>query len=184
MYVHAWNTRQPDTSATRHFGTNFKPNHRWICVLSELSLVQSVPTFRRSDAEVSRTAFLVQKCLETVLKCLMRVRSVLWPKCPVTGHTQESYSCLSSCTDSRCLSGPSVRVPVSSWCSWRRRSVRSRGSCERTTNTSRGRCEPETCRRERFQLEWTRSVSTRRPFPRSRPSVANPLWNTVHKRIA
>ena len=27
---------------------------------------------------------LVQKCLETVLKCLMRVRSVLWPKCPVT----------------------------------------------------------------------------------------------------
>jgi len=43
-------------------------------------LVQSVPTFRRSDAEVSRSTFLVQKCLETVLKCLMRVRSVSVPK--------------------------------------------------------------------------------------------------------
>jgi len=85
--MHTWflsdrtllNLWEPDTSATRHFGTNFKPNHRWSCVLSELSLVQSVPAFRRSDAEVSRTTFLVQKCLETVLKCLMRVRSVLVP---------------------------------------------------------------------------------------------------------
>jgi len=51
--------------------------------LSELSWVQSVPTLRRSDAEVSRTTFLVQKCLETVLKCLVSVRSVLVPKCLV-----------------------------------------------------------------------------------------------------
>ena len=75
--------RPQDISAPRHFGTNFKPNHRWSCVLSELSWVQSVPTYRRSDAEVSGTTFLVQKCLETVLKCLMRVRSVLVPKCLV-----------------------------------------------------------------------------------------------------
>ena len=74
-----------DISAPRHFGTSFKPNHQWSAVLSKLSWVQSVPTFRRSDAEVSRTTFLVQNCLiETALKCLMRVRSVLWPKCPVT----------------------------------------------------------------------------------------------------
>jgi len=51
--------------------------------LSELSWVQSVPTFRRSDGEVSCTTLLVHNCLETVLNCLMRVRSVLVPKCPV-----------------------------------------------------------------------------------------------------
>ena len=45
-----------DISAPRHFGTIFKPNHRWSCDL-ELSWVQSVPTFRRSDAEVSHTTF-------------------------------------------------------------------------------------------------------------------------------
>ena len=45
--------RTQNISAPRYFGTNFKPNHRWSCVLSELSWVQSVPTFRRSDAEVS-----------------------------------------------------------------------------------------------------------------------------------
>ena len=83
-----------DTSATGHFGTKtlrhqLKPNHRWSCVLSELSWVQSVPTFRMSnDVEVSRTTFLMQKCLETVLKCRCRsemswCQSVLWPKCPV-----------------------------------------------------------------------------------------------------
>jgi len=27
--VEVW---EPDTSATRHFGTKFKPNHRWSCV--------------------------------------------------------------------------------------------------------------------------------------------------------
>ena len=37
--------REPDTSATRHFGTTklvpkFKTNHRWICVSSELSWVE------------------------------------------------------------------------------------------------------------------------------------------------
>ena len=74
--------RPHDISAPRHFSTNL--NHRWSCVFSELSWVESVPSFRRSDAEVSPTTFLAQKCLETVLKCLMRVRSVLWPKCPVT----------------------------------------------------------------------------------------------------
>jgi len=46
--------REPDTSATRHFGTKFKPNHRWSCVSSELSWVRSVSTFRRSGAEVLR----------------------------------------------------------------------------------------------------------------------------------
>jgi len=88
--------RPQDISAPRHFGTNFKPNHRWSCVLSELSWVESVPTFRRSDAEVSRTTFLVQKCLETVLKCLMRVRSVLVPKCLVTYNLSRigQYNCL------------------------------------------------------------------------------------------
>ena len=45
--------RPQDISAPRHFGINFKPNHRWSAVLSELFWVQSVPTFRRSDAEVS-----------------------------------------------------------------------------------------------------------------------------------
>jgi len=84
--------RPQDISAPRHFGTNFKPNHRWICVLSELSLVQSVPTFCRSDAEVSRTTFLAQKCLETVLKCLMRVRSVLVPKCLVAEVSGNRFS--------------------------------------------------------------------------------------------
>jgi len=49
--------RPQDTSAPRHFGTNFKPNHRWSRVMSELSWVQSVRTFHRSDAEVSRTTF-------------------------------------------------------------------------------------------------------------------------------
>ena len=83
-YRHGSRTLWPqDMSARRHFGTNFKPNHRWSCVLSELSRVKSVPTFRRSDAEASRATFLVQKCLETVLKCRMRVRSVLVPKCLV-----------------------------------------------------------------------------------------------------
>jgi len=68
--------RPQDISAPIHFGTNFKPNHRWSCVLSVG--VQSVPTFRQSDAEVSRTTFLMQKCLlETVPKCFVRVRSVL-----------------------------------------------------------------------------------------------------------
>jgi len=66
-------------SAPRHFGTNFKPNHRWSCVLSELSWVQSVPTFRRSEAEVSRTTFLAQKCVEKVLKCFMRRFGVACP---------------------------------------------------------------------------------------------------------
>ena len=51
--------------------------------MSELSWVESVLTFRRSDAEVSRSTFVAQKCLETVLKCLMRARSVLVPKCLV-----------------------------------------------------------------------------------------------------
>ena len=55
-----------------------------LCLIAKLlSWVQSIPTFRRSDAEVSRTTILAQKCLETVLQCLMRVRSVLVPKCLV-----------------------------------------------------------------------------------------------------
>jgi len=60
---------EPDTSATRQFGTKFKPNDRWSCVSSELSWVRSVPTFPRSGAEVfgaevSRdTSALVPKCL-------------------------------------------------------------------------------------------------------------------------
>jgi len=69
---------EPDTSATRHFGTNFKPNHRWSCVLSELSWVQSVHRlFVDLMPKCLVPRFLAQKCLETVLKCLMRVRIVL-----------------------------------------------------------------------------------------------------------
>jgi len=43
--AHCGGMREPDTSATRHFGTTklvpkFKLNHRWSCVSSELSWVE------------------------------------------------------------------------------------------------------------------------------------------------
>ena len=94
-YLVSRTLRPQDISAPGHFGTIFKPNHRCGCVLSELSLVQSVPTFRRSDAEVSRTTFLVQNCLETVQKYLVWVRSVLVPKflvAEVSGNPHKSQS--------------------------------------------------------------------------------------------
>jgi len=35
-----------------HFGTKFKPYHRWRCVSSELSRVRNVPSFPRSGGEM------------------------------------------------------------------------------------------------------------------------------------
>jgi len=79
--------REPDTSATRHFGTTklvpkFKPNHRWSCVSSELSWVEVSRLFldHGTRVEVSRTTFLVSKCLETGAEV---PQSVLMPKCLV-----------------------------------------------------------------------------------------------------
>ena len=64
--------RPQDISAPRHFGTTklalkFKPNHRWSCVSSELSWVEMSRLFldHGTRVEVSRTTFLVSKCLET-----------------------------------------------------------------------------------------------------------------------
>jgi len=78
--------REPDTLALRHFGTiklvpKFKPNHQWSCVLSELSWVEVSQLFLDHDTrvEVSRTTFLVSKCLEIGAE----VSSVLMPKCLV-----------------------------------------------------------------------------------------------------
>jgi len=80
--------RQPDTSATRHFGTTklvpkFKTNHhRWSCVSSELSWVEVSRLFldHGTHIEVSHTT-LVSKCLETGAEVS---QSVLMPKCSVT----------------------------------------------------------------------------------------------------
>ena len=78
---------EPNTSATRHFGTTklvprFKTNHRWSCVSSELSWVEVSRLFldHGTRVEVSRTTFLVSKCLETGAEVS---QSVLMPKCLV-----------------------------------------------------------------------------------------------------
>ena len=80
--------RPQDTSASRHFGTTklvpkFKPNHRWSCVSSELSWVEVSRLFldHGTRVEVSRTMFLVSKCLGIGAEVS---QSVLMPKCPVT----------------------------------------------------------------------------------------------------
>ena len=78
-------TLQPqDTSAPRHFGITklvpkFKPNHRWSCVSSELSWVEVSRLFldHGTRVELSRTTFLVSKCLETGAEVS---QSGLWPK--------------------------------------------------------------------------------------------------------
>jgi len=48
-------------------GVEVKTNHRWSCVSSELSWVDVSRLFLDHDTrvEVSRTTFLVSKCLET-----------------------------------------------------------------------------------------------------------------------
>ena len=65
------NSREPDTSATRHFGITklvpkFKTNHRWSCVSSELSWMEVSRLFldHGTRVEVSRTTFLASKCLK------------------------------------------------------------------------------------------------------------------------
>jgi len=67
-----------------HFGTTklvlkFKTNHRWSCVSSELSSVEVSRLFfdHGTRVEVSRTTFLVSKCLEIGAEVS---RSVLMPK--------------------------------------------------------------------------------------------------------
>jgi len=77
-----------------HFGTTklvlkFKPNHRWRCVSSELSWVKVFRIFL-DRVEVSRTTFLVSKCLETGAEVS---QSVLMPKClvaEVSGNPQQT----------------------------------------------------------------------------------------------
>jgi len=69
-----------------HFGTTklvlkFKTNHWWSCVSSELSWIEVSRLFldHGTRVEVSRTTFLVLKCLETGAEVS---QSVLMPKCP------------------------------------------------------------------------------------------------------
>ena len=80
-------TWQPDTSATRHFGSTklvpkFTPNHRWSCVSSVLSWVEVSRLFldHSTRVEVSGTTFLVSKCLDIGAEVS---QSVLMPKCLV-----------------------------------------------------------------------------------------------------
>ena len=75
------------------------------------------------------------------------------------------------------------RVPVLSWFSLWRLSHQSRDNCARRASTSRDRYELEICLRERFQLEWRQSVSTRRQFLRCLWSAATHLCNihVVHQ---
>jgi len=60
----------------------FKTNHQWSCVSSELSWVEVSRLFLDHGArvEVSRTTFLVSKCLEIGAEVS---QSVLMPKCLV-----------------------------------------------------------------------------------------------------
>jgi len=73
-----WGYGEPDTSASRHFGTTaagaqsvpkFKTNHRWSCVsiIGIVLLGRSVPAFprsRHSCRSVSYHVFGVQECLD------------------------------------------------------------------------------------------------------------------------
>jgi len=99
--IYLW-AREPDTSATRHFGITklvpkFKTNHRWSCVSSELSWVEVSRLFldHGTRVEVSRTTFLASKCLEIGAEVS---QSVLMPKClmaEVSGnHTDTGTSYL------------------------------------------------------------------------------------------
>jgi len=83
--------REPDTSATSLFGTKTLRHQLQAESPVELCLVGIVLDLMPKC--LSRTTFLAQKCLETVLKCRMRVRSVLVPKClvaEVSGSLQDS----------------------------------------------------------------------------------------------
>jgi len=80
--------RPQDTSAPRHFGTTksvlkFQTNHQWRCVSSELFWIEVSRLFldHGTRVEVSRTTFLVSKCLEIGAEVS---QSVLTPKCPLT----------------------------------------------------------------------------------------------------
>ena len=69
--------REPDTSATRHFGITklvpkFKPNHRWSCVSSELSWVEVSRFFvdHGTRVEVSwDRCRSVPECLDAEVSC-------------------------------------------------------------------------------------------------------------------
>jgi len=77
-----------DTSAPQNcMVPKFKPNHRWSCVSSELSWVEVSRLFldHGPRVEVSRTTFLVSKCLEIGAEVS---QSVLMPKCPVTENAR------------------------------------------------------------------------------------------------
>jgi len=82
----------------------FKTNHRWSCVSSELSWVEVSRLFldHGSRVEVSRTTFLVSKCLETGAEVS---QSVLMPKCfviEVSGN-QRTLGKKATPPDSHCL---------------------------------------------------------------------------------
>ena len=71
---------EPDTSATRHFGTTklvlkFKTNHRWSCVSSELPRVEVSRLFLDHGTRVEVSRRLVPR-----FWCRSVLRSV--PKCP------------------------------------------------------------------------------------------------------
>jgi len=88
-----------------HFNTTklvpkFKTNHRWSCVSSELSWVEVCRLFldHGTRVEVSRTTFLVSKCLETGAEVS---QSVLMPKClvaKVSGNLSKNCAKLFSST--------------------------------------------------------------------------------------
>jgi len=78
----------------------FNTNNRWSCVSSELSWVEVSRLFfdHGTRVEVSRTTFLVSKCLEIGAEVS---QSVLMPKCLVAevsgnhgGCTVALYQCL------------------------------------------------------------------------------------------
>ena len=76
--------RHRDTSAPQNWcrSLTFKTNHRWSCVSSELSWVEVSRLFldHGTRVEVSRTVFLLWKCLETGAEVS---QSRLMPKCLV-----------------------------------------------------------------------------------------------------
>ena len=90
-----YHSREPDTSATRHFDTTklvpkFKTNHRWSCVSSEIRNCpgSKCPGFSSITALVLKCLvprFWCRSVLRSVPKCprVSWCRSVLWPKCPV-----------------------------------------------------------------------------------------------------
>ena len=88
--------RPQDTSAPRHFSTTkLVPEFKTVsCVSPELSWVEVSRLFldHGTRVEVSRTTFLVSKCLETGAEVS---QSVLRPKCLVADMSGNSYRLLS-----------------------------------------------------------------------------------------